>query len=44
MTGGAGSCASNGGFRMHKDTTILLVEDNPTDEALTLRALKKANI
>jgi CheY-like chemotaxis protein len=24
--------------------TILLVEDNPDDEALTLRALKKANI
>jgi CheY-like chemotaxis protein len=26
------------------DRTILLVEDNPADEALTLRALKKANI
>jgi len=26
------------------DKTILLVEDNPADEALTLRALKKANI
>jgi two-component system response regulator len=26
------------------DTTILLVEDNPNDEALTLRALKKNNI
>jgi len=26
------------------DDTILLVEDNPADEALTLRALKKANI
>jgi CheY-like chemotaxis protein len=28
---------------MTKDT-ILLVEDNPDDEALTLRALKKNNI
>ena len=27
-----------------KNTTILLVEDNPDDEALTLRALKKNNI
>jgi two-component system, response regulator len=27
-----------------EDTTILLVEDNPDDEALTLRALKKNNI
>jgi two-component system response regulator len=27
-----------------KDRTILLVEDNPNDEALTLRALKKNNI
>jgi two-component system response regulator len=27
-----------------KDKTILLVEDNPDDEALTLRALKKNNI
>jgi two-component system response regulator len=26
------------------DKVILLVEDNPNDEALTLRALKKANI
>jgi len=26
------------------DGTILLVEDNPEDEALTLRALKKSNI
>ena len=26
------------------DRTILLVEDNPDDEALTLRALKKNNI
>jgi two-component system response regulator len=26
------------------DRTILLVEDNPNDEALTLRALKKNNI
>ncbi|MDO8805308.1 MAG: response regulator [Elusimicrobiota bacterium] len=26
------------------DGTILLVEDNPDDEALTLRALKKSNI
>jgi two-component system response regulator len=26
------------------DKTILLVEDNPDDEALTLRALKKNNI
>jgi two-component system response regulator len=29
---------------MMSDKTILLVEDNPADEALTLRALKKANI
>jgi CheY-like chemotaxis protein len=29
---------------MTADGTILLVEDNPADEALTLRALKKANI
>jgi two-component system, response regulator len=29
---------------MTSEDTILLVEDNPTDEALTLRALKKANI
>jgi two-component system response regulator len=29
---------------MMRDDTILLVEDNPADEALTLRALKKANI
>jgi two-component system, response regulator len=29
---------------MNSDDTILLVEDNPADEALTLRALKKANI
>jgi two-component system response regulator len=27
-----------------KNTMILLVEDNPDDEALTLRALKKNNI
>ncbi len=27
-----------------RDGTILLVEDNPDDEALTLRALKKNNI
>ena len=27
-----------------EDRTILLVEDNPDDEALTLRALKKNNI
>lgn len=27
-----------------KDRTILLVEDNPDDEALTLRALRKNNI
>ena len=26
------------------DQVILLIEDNPNDEALTLRALKKANI
>jgi two-component system response regulator len=26
------------------DKTILLVEDNPDDEALTLRALRKANV
>jgi two-component system, response regulator len=29
---------------MISEDTILLVEDNPADEALTLRALKKANI
>lgn len=29
---------------MTPDSVILLVEDNPKDEALTLRALKKANI
>jgi two-component system, response regulator len=29
---------------MNCEDTILLVEDNPADEALTLRALKKANI
>jgi len=28
----------------HAGKTILLVEDNPDDEALTLRALKKSNI
>jgi two-component system response regulator len=27
-----------------EDKTILLVEDNPDDEALTLRALRKANV
>jgi two-component system response regulator len=27
-----------------KNTSILLVEDNPRDEALTLRALKKSNL
>jgi CheY-like chemotaxis protein len=27
-----------------KDKVILLVEDNPRDEALTMRALKKSNI
>ncbi len=29
---------------MAKSTTILLIEDNPDDEALTVRALKKNNI
>ena len=29
---------------MNLDSVILLVEDNPKDEALTLRALKKANV
>jgi CheY-like chemotaxis protein len=29
---------------MNSEDTILLIEDNPADEALTLRALKKANI
>lgn len=29
---------------MNTDAVILLVEDNPKDEALTLRALKKSNI
>jgi two-component system response regulator len=32
----------NGGLM--NDRTILLIEDNPKDEALTLRALKKHNI
>ena len=27
-----------------REGTILLVEDNPSDEALTLRALRKSNI
>jgi two-component system, response regulator len=29
---------------MTPDPTILLIEDNPNDEALTLRALKKGNV
>ena len=29
---------------MNNDKVILLVEDNPKDEALTLRALKRANV
>jgi two-component system, response regulator len=29
---------------MRNDSVILLVEDNPKDEALTLRALEKSNI
>lgn len=29
---------------MADETVILLVEDNPDDEALTLRALRKANV
>jgi two-component system, response regulator len=29
---------------MTPETTILLVEDNPADEALTLRALRKGNV
>jgi len=29
---------------MTRDPIILLVEDNPNDEALTLRALKKGNV
>jgi two-component system, response regulator len=29
---------------MNSESVILLVEDNPRDEALTLRALKKSNI
>jgi two-component system response regulator len=29
---------------MIDESTILLIEDNPNDEALTLRALKKSNI
>jgi CheY-like chemotaxis protein len=29
---------------MNGDKTILLVEDNPADEALTLRALRKSNV
>jgi two-component system response regulator len=31
-------------IREMKDKVILLVEDNPRDEALTMRALKKSNI
>jgi CheY-like chemotaxis protein len=30
--------------RIMKDKVILLVEDNPRDEALTMRALKKSNV
>jgi two-component system response regulator len=30
--------------RVHEQKTILLVEDNPDDEVLTLRALRKNNI
>jgi two-component system, response regulator len=33
-----------GGLTLMKDKTILLVEDNPDDELLTLRALKKNDI
>ena len=29
---------------MEHDKTILLVEDNPDDEALTIRALRKNNV
>jgi two-component system response regulator len=29
---------------MKRDRTILLVEDNPKDEALTLRALRRSNV
>lgn len=29
---------------MNQESIILLVEDNPKDEALTMRALKKANL
>jgi two-component system response regulator len=29
---------------MRRESVILLVEDNPRDEALTLRALKKSNV
>jgi two-component system response regulator len=35
-----GSAAMNN----QKDTTILLVEDNPRDEELTLRALRRSNL
>jgi two-component system response regulator len=35
---------NHGGGMAHKEKIILLVEDNPDDEALTLRALKKNNI
>lgn len=31
-------------MKKNKDSVILIVEDNPDDEALTLRALKKNNI
>jgi hypothetical protein len=33
-----------GGRNFMDHTTILLVEDNPDDEALTLRAFRKNNI
>ena len=32
------------GIQVHEQQVILLVEDNPDDEALTLRALRKNNI
>ena len=31
-------------MKIEKETTILLVEDNPDDEALAIRAFRKNNI
>jgi two-component system response regulator len=44
MTTQASFYVENRGLCMTNEKTILLVEDNPADEALTLRALKKARV